>query len=123
MKYSVIFSQHGSAHEILSTDCMTSAVDMVHDQWEVYHCHPAYVQGGAMRARWAVVDNGAEVYFREADYGRGNIDPESITAFRRAKGWTRRQLADAVGVSWRTVEGWEQGRPVGRSASMLIRSL
>lgn len=30
--------------------------------------------------------------------------------FRKANGWTQSQLAEHVGVSKRTVEGWEQGR-------------
>jgi len=34
-----------------------------------------------------------------------------IKAIRSKLGWSTQQLADACGVSRRTVEGWESGRP------------
>lgn len=47
--------------------------------------------------------------------------PEMIAALRERKGLTQRSLAFAVGVSPRTVEGWETGRfaPTGSSNKLL----
>ena len=39
---------------------------------------------------------------------------------RHRLGLSVREFAAALGVSRRTVEGWEQGRPVGRLAELLI---
>jgi DNA-binding transcriptional regulator YiaG len=37
---------------------------------------------------------------------------------------SRKQLADLVATSWRTVEGWEQGRfPIPPAKEKLIRSV
>jgi DNA-binding XRE family transcriptional regulator len=36
--------------------------------------------------------------------------PDGIKAIRREKGWSTRDLGQLVGVSPRTVEGWEAGR-------------
>lgn len=38
------------------------------------------------------------------------MTPTQITAARKKAGLTRKELAAKVGVSWRTVEKWEQGR-------------
>ncbi len=35
---------------------------------------------------------------------------QGIRAIRREQGWSVAQMAEACGVSPRTVEGWEQGR-------------
>lgn len=47
--------------------------------------------------------------------------PEMIAGLRKRKGLTQRSLAFAVGVSPRTVEGWEAGRfaPTGSSNKLL----
>lgn len=39
-----------------------------------------------------------------------------IRAIRRAKAWSVAEMAAVCGVSPRTVEGWEQGRPVPAAA-------
>jgi transcriptional regulator with XRE-family HTH domain len=36
--------------------------------------------------------------------------PEFLRRIRRKKGWSAREFADHLGISQRTVEGWEQGR-------------
>jgi DNA-binding transcriptional regulator YiaG len=36
---------------------------------------------------------------------------------------SRKQLAELVGVSWRTVEGWENKRPPGKLARKIIETL
>lgn len=51
-----------------------------------------------------------------ADDGSVMDYPEGVRAYRAHQGWTTQQLADACGVSRRTVEGWEQGRPVPAAA-------
>ena len=39
-----------------------------------------------------------------------------VKAIRAKRGWSTQQLAAVCGVSRRTVEGWEQGRPVPAAA-------
>lgn len=48
--------------------------------------------------------------------------PHTVRNLRHAKNWNTRALADRVGVSHRTVEGWEQGRylPSGPARKMLL---
>lgn len=36
--------------------------------------------------------------------------PEMVQRVREKKGWTQKDLARECGVSFRTVENWEQGR-------------
>jgi transcriptional regulator with XRE-family HTH domain len=36
--------------------------------------------------------------------------PDLLRQIRRAKGWSVREFAEHLGISQRTVEGWEQGR-------------
>ena len=38
------------------------------------------------------------------------MTPESLKAWRQSEGATRAQAASWLGVSPRTIEGWEQGR-------------
>ena len=38
------------------------------------------------------------------------MTPAQIRALRKSNGWTQKDLAEACGVSKRTVENWEQGR-------------
>lgn len=53
----------------------------------------------------------------------------SIAAARRCSRWTQKDLAEAMGVSWHTVVGWENGvrlpatRYLGTLANCLRRSL
>ena len=46
-----------------------------------------------------------------------------IKAIRAKFGHTTRRFAESVGVSPRTVEGWEQGRPVSKLARLAIQSI
>ncbi len=48
---------------------------------------------------------------------------KEIREIRRARHWSVADLALKIGVSARTVEGWEQGRPVSLPAQMLLRRL
>jgi transcriptional regulator with XRE-family HTH domain len=50
-------------------------------------------------------------------------DLNPVRAVRRRRGWSVAQLAAAMGVSPRTVEGWEQGKPMGGSAARLLATL
>ena len=44
-----------------------------------------------------------------------------LRSWRQANGMSRKKLANLVGVSWRTVEGWEQGlREIPRTALLLL---
>lgn len=54
---------------------------------------------------------------RVVDYAAG------IKAIRAALGWSTQQLADACGVSRRTVEGWEQDRMPTAAALNVMSSL
>ena len=57
---------------------------------------------------------------REQDYdarrvgqegGKTPVDwPRRLGKIRDTRGWSRKELAEAVGVSPRTIEGWEGGR-------------
>jgi len=47
------------------------------------------------------------------------LDPKRI---RKALGMTVKEFAQIAGVSPRTVEGWEQGRPISKPAAMLIQN-
>lgn len=48
------------------------------------------------------------------------MTPQSIQNARLARGWTVADLAGRVGVSPRTVEGWEQGRPISATAKLVL---
>lgn len=50
------------------------------------------------------------------------MTPENLKAIRTKHGLSRKALAEICGVSARTVEGWEQGRPVSKPAMMLLKS-
>jgi len=48
--------------------------------------------------------------------------PAELSRALRLLGLSRRQAASELGVSWRTLEGWAQGRsPVHPSAARLLR--
>ena len=42
---------------------------------------------------------------------------------RHLKGWSTADLAEQIGVSSRTVEGWEQGRMPSKPALIILSSL
>lgn len=46
-----------------------------------------------------------------------------VRAIRAQLKMTRKQLAERVGVNWRTVEGWENGRPPSPMAMIFLNSL
>ena len=46
-----------------------------------------------------------------------------IKAMREVMGWSTDDIAERVGVSRRTVEGWEQGRIIPQPASILLRTI
>lgn len=48
---------------------------------------------------------------------------DGIRQVRQQKGWSTEKLADLVGVSPRTVEGWEQGRMPSKPALIILSSL
>jgi len=50
-------------------------------------------------------------------------DAEGVRRLRREIGWSRAQMGEEMGVSSRTVEGWEQGRPISGPAIRLLRQL
>lgn len=54
---------------------------------------------------------------RPMDYADG------VRQIRRSFGWSVSDLAERCGVSPRTVEGWEQGRPVSTPALLLMQQL
>lgn len=46
-----------------------------------------------------------------------------LRALRERMGWSRRDLAKQCGCSHRTVEGWEQGKPVQKAYLKIIEML
>jgi len=48
---------------------------------------------------------------------------DGLRQLRKEKGWSVIDLADQVGVSARTVEGWEQGRTPSKPALIIISKL
>jgi len=69
--------------------------------------HPASSYGMPV-----IIDGGHVV-----DYAAG------IKAIRAKLGWGTQQLADVCGVSRRTVEGWEMGRPPTAAALNVMADL
>jgi DNA-binding transcriptional regulator YiaG len=60
-------------------------------------------------------DHPAATPFRPVFVSGGTIVPDrdGVALLRKKLNLTQRELADQLGVSTRTVEGWEQGRPIG----------
>jgi DNA-binding transcriptional regulator YiaG len=48
---------------------------------------------------------------------------DGLRQLRKAKGWSVADLAEQVGVSARTVEGWEQGRLPSKPALIILSKL
>lgn len=57
--------------------------------------------------------------------GEGNLIDyaEGFRQVRHLKGWSTADLADQLGVSARTVEGWEQGRMPSKPALIILSKL
>ena len=52
------------------------------------------------------------------------LDADSVRAARASLGWSRRQLAERLAVSYETVKSWETGRrPCSGSAALLLQAL
>lgn len=49
--------------------------------------------------------------------------PGDVQKLRESLGLTREDLAEMMGVSPRTVEGWELGRPIGGAARKILADL
>lgn len=48
---------------------------------------------------------------------------DGLRRLRREKGWNTTKLAELLGVSRRTVEGWEQGRMPSKTALLLLQQI
>jgi len=51
------------------------------------------------------------------------MTPRDIKRLRRTRQWSVKDLAGRLGVSPRTVEGWEQGRPMKNWAVVALTRL
>ena len=60
--------------------------------------------------------------FIDGDGNPMNYAP-ALRQLRKDKGWSVSDLADQVGVSARTVEGWEQGRLPSKPALIILSKL
>jgi DNA-binding XRE family transcriptional regulator len=60
-------------------------------------------------------DHPAATVFRPVFIAGGTIisDRDGVALLRDELNLTQRELAERLGVSTRTVQGWEQGRPMG----------
>jgi DNA-binding transcriptional regulator YiaG len=58
-----------------------------------------------------------------SDAGEPMPTSEGIREIRRRLGISAADLASSCGVSRRTVEGWEQGRPVSKAPMLLMAGL
>ncbi len=71
----------------------------------------------------ATRDLGAEILqsIRDMQAGRGKVVVSSAAEAREATGLSQRQFASLLGVSVRTLQGWEQGRkqPSGAARTLL----
>lgn len=61
---------------------------------------------------------GAPVFVDEHGNAVGYAD--GLKKLRQEKGWSVADLAEQVGASKRTVEGWEQGRTPSKAALILL---
>lgn len=48
---------------------------------------------------------------------------EGLRQLRKEKNWNVKELAGRIGVSPRTIEGWEQGRMPSKSALILLSKI
>ncbi len=51
------------------------------------------------------------------------MTPKQIKKLRQELGWSAWKLGKEVGVSPRTVEGWEQGRPISKLALKILKQI
>ena len=68
-------------------------------------------------------DIGAEILqsIKDMKAGKGKVIPSSATEAREATGLSQAKFASLLGVSVRTLQGWEQGRkqPSGAARTLL----
>lgn len=48
---------------------------------------------------------------------------DGLRLIRKSKGWSVAEMAEQLGVSARTVEGWEQGRMPSKPALIILSKL
>lgn len=51
------------------------------------------------------------------------VTPEAVRAWRKARGMSQTELADALGVTWRTVSNWERGASIPRMVGLALDGL
>ncbi len=84
-------------------------------------CRPGFT--AEIAAFEAKGDIGAEILqsIRDMQAGKGKVVVSSATEARQATGLSQSQFASLLGVSVRTLQGWEQGRkqPSGAARTLL----
>ena len=63
--------------------------------------------------------NGEHRFFDE--HGKPLSHADGLKRLRKMKGWSTSHLAERLGVSGRTVQGWEGGRPMPAPILKLLR--
>ncbi len=84
---------------------------------------PKKLNASELAAYEATRDIGAEILqsIRDMKAGKGKVVHSSATEAREATGLSQSQFASLLGVSVRTLQGWEQGRkqPSGAARTLL----
>ena len=68
-----------------------------------------------------IIENNDELCF--TIQGKPVESIQGIKHLRKIKDWSTTELAEKLGVSKRTIEGYELGRPVPKMAMLLIQRL